>query len=218
MDDLINELEKARRSVGTRQIPAGSGRTVELRRRYDASAGDVWAALTDPARMSLWFLPVTGDLRPGGHYELKGSARGEIITCEPPRHLSATWLFGDNPPPPADIGLVTVELETIGDTTTELRLEHAAVVDEDRWHTYGPGATGVGWDLALLCLALFLRGGAVSDPRAFEASPEARAFTTRSSQEWSAAHETAGATPAQARDAAARTAAFYAPEPDSPAR
>jgi uncharacterized protein YndB with AHSA1/START domain len=217
MDDLIKELEKARRSVGARRIPAGSGRTVELQRRCDASVEDLWAACTDPARISRWFLPVTGDLRLGGHYQLKGSARGEITVCEPPRHLTTTWLFGDDPPPPADIGLVTVELDPMSDTTTELRLEHAAVVDEARWDTYGPGATGVGWDLALLCLAHFLRGSEVSDTKAFEASPAARAFTTRSSQEWSVAHETSGATPAQARDAAARTAAFYSPDPDSPA-
>jgi uncharacterized protein YndB with AHSA1/START domain len=217
MNDLIKELEKAQRSVGARRIPAGAGRTIELTRRYDASVEEVWATLTDPERISRWFLPVTGDLRPGGHYQLKGSARGEITACEPPLHLSATWLFGDDPPPPADIGLVTVELASVAGNATELRLEHAAVVDENRWYTYGPGATGVGWDLAILCLALFLHGEPVADPEAFEASPEARAFTTRSSREWAVAHETSGATPAQARDAAARTAAFYAPGPDSPA-
>lgn len=217
MNDLVKELEKARRSVGRRPIPAGSGRTVELHRRYDASVEDVWAACTEPARMSSWFLPVTGDLRPGGHYQLEGGARGEITACDPLRLLSATWLFGDDPPPPADIGLVTVELDPIEDTVTALRLEHAAVVDEDRWHTYGPGATGVGWDLALMCLALYLRGTQVSDPKAFEASPQARAFTTRSSQEWSVAHETSGATAVEARDAAKRTAAFYAPDLDGPA-
>jgi uncharacterized protein YndB with AHSA1/START domain len=217
MDDLIKELEKARRSVGMRPIPAGSGRTVELRRRYDAPVQDVWSACTDSAQLSRWFLPVTGDLRLSGLYQLTGGARGEITVCEPPRRLSATWLFGDDPPPPADVGLVTVELNPLSETATELRLEHAAVVDEARWHTYGPGATGVGWDLALLCLALFLRGSQVADPEAFQASPQARDFTTRSSQEWSAAHETSGATPAEARDAAARTAAFYAPDPGTTA-
>lgn len=218
MNDLIEELEKAQRTVGTRPIQAGSGRTVQLHRRYDASVQDVWAACTDSSKLGQWFLPVTGDLRLGGHYQLTGGARGEITGCKPARRLSATWLFGDDPIPPADIGLVTVELDPISNTVTELRLEHAAVVDEARWHTYGPGATGVGWDLALLCLALFLRGSPAADPEAFQASPEARAFTTRSSQEWSVAHEASGATPAEARDAAARTAAYYAPDPEAPER
>jgi len=217
MDDLITELEKARRSVGTRTIPAGSGRTVELSRRYDAPAEDVWAACTEPGRISRWFLPVTGDLHPGGQYQLRGGARGEITACEPTRRLSATWLFGDDPIPEADIGIVTVELEPIGDSATQLRLEHAAVVDEARWNTYGPGATGVGWDLALLCLALYLSDRQVSDPTAFQDSPEARAFTARSSQEWSVAHESSGATTEIAQDAAFRTAAFYAPAPNDQA-
>lgn len=203
MNDLIAELERVRRRVGTGEVPAGTGHVVELRRTYDAPVGDVWDACTDPDRISRWFLPVTGDLRLGGRYQLQGNAGGEITACEPPRRVAVTWVFG------GDVSLVSVELVPAGDDRTELRLQHA-VADDGHWAAYGPGATGVGWDLALLGLALFLSSGEpVSDPDAFAATPEAHAFLRRSAQEWGTAHRASGAPPAMAREAADRTGAFY---------
>ena len=43
-------------------------KTLLIRRTYDAAPEDVWDALTDPDRIVRWFLPVTGDLRPGGRF------------------------------------------------------------------------------------------------------------------------------------------------------
>lgn len=209
MRDIIAELERARRTVGE---PRPGARTVALRRTYDAAVEDVWDACTDPERISRWFLPVTGDLRLGGHYQLEGNARGEIRECSPPHRLAVTWIFGEEPAP-EDVGVVTVELSAIGEERTELALDHTGVVDPEFWAQYGPGATGVGWDLGLLGLALHLAGEPIGDPSEFESSPEARAFAQRSSREWGAAHESSGAAPAEAREAAARTSAFYAPEP-----
>ncbi len=212
MSDLIAELEQVRRRVGRGVVPAQAGHVVELRRTYDVPVEDVWEACTDPHRISRWFLPITGDLRLGGSYQLKGNAGGEITECEPPRHVALTWVFAD------EVSTVSVDLIPAADDRTELRLRHA-VPDNDHWATYGPGATGVGWDLALLGLTHFLRSGEpVPDPGALATSPEAHAFMRRSAHEWGEAHEASGATPATARQAADRTSAAYAPDPQSAAR
>jgi uncharacterized protein YndB with AHSA1/START domain len=199
MKDLIAELERVRRSVGR----DGTAHVVELRRSYDAAAEDVWDACTSPERIRRWFLPVSGDLRLGGRFQLEGNAGGEITACEPPRRLALTWEFG------GDTSVVTLDL-TPADGATELVLRHA-VGDDEHWATYGPGAVGVGWDLGLLGLALHLRtGAAVEDP---SASPAGLEFMRRSAADWGAAHAAAGVRAATAAEAAARTSAAYAPEP-----
>jgi hypothetical protein len=85
---------------------------------------------------------------------------------------------------------------------------------DDHWATFGPGAVGVGWDLGLLGLALHIRTGEAVDHEAFESNPESRAFIRGSAADWGAAHAAAGAQTAVAEDAAARTSAFYAPDPE----
>jgi uncharacterized protein YndB with AHSA1/START domain len=141
MNDLIAELERVRRSVRSETADDGPVHVVELRRTYDARAEDVWDACTNPERMPRWFLPVSGDLRLGGRFQLEGNAGGEITECEPPRRLAVTWEFG------GDTSLVTLDLTPAGGDATDLLLRHA-VGDNDHWATYGPGATGVGWDHA----------------------------------------------------------------------
>ena len=180
MRDLIAELERVRRRVS-----AGAGHVVELSRSYEASVADLWDACTRPERIARWFLPVTGDLRPGGSYQLEGNA-----------------------------GLLAADFAGLGGGRAELRLRHT-VPDDDHWASFGPGAVGVGWDLALLGLAAYLGGEPVADHEAFEASPEAKAFVRRSAAEWGQAHAAAGTPPEVARDAADRTSAAYAPVPES---
>jgi uncharacterized protein YndB with AHSA1/START domain len=203
VQDLIAELERARRRVS-----GGDGHVVELTRAYDASVVDLWDACTRPERIVRWFLPVTGDLRPGGSYQLEGNAGGRIEACEPPSHLRLTWVFGDN------ASLVAVDFAPLDGGRAELRLRHT-VPDDDHWARFGPGATGVGWELALVGLAAFLGGEPITDPDAFGASPEAQAFMRRSAGEWGQAHAAAGAPPEAARAAADRTSGFYAPVPES---
>lgn len=202
MKDLIGELERVRCRVS-----GGDGHVVELTRAYDAAVEDLWDACTDPDRIVRWFLPVTGDLRPGGRYQLEGNAGGRIAECEPPRHLGLTWEFGGN------TSLLAVDLTPLGAAAAELRLRHT-VPDDDHWAVYGPGATGVGWDLALLGLAAFLAGERI-DQAAFGASPEAQDLMRRSAARWGRAHEESGAPAAAAREAAERTSAAYAPAPET---
>ena len=84
MNDIAREIEAINRIIGSRRIPAGEGRSVVLRRRYDAPIEDVWDACSDPDRLKRWFSPVSGDLRVGGTFQIEGNAGGEILRCQPP--------------------------------------------------------------------------------------------------------------------------------------
>ena len=79
MIDVIHQIEAIQREVGPGRLPAGEGRTIRLQRTYDAPIDDVWAAFTEPERLSRWFLPVSGDFRLGGRYQFEGQAGGEIL-------------------------------------------------------------------------------------------------------------------------------------------
>jgi uncharacterized protein YndB with AHSA1/START domain len=213
MIDVLRELAEVHRSTGHATLPGGPARTVVLRRAYPAPIDDVWDAVTDPDRIARWFLPVSGDLRLGGTYQLKGNAGGEIRECQPPTLLRVTWVFVPEPTP-ADVTEVTVRLSAQDDGTTAFELEHTAVTDTERWPTYGPGAVGVGWDLTLLGLGLHLGGGeGIGDPEEWERSDEAREFITASSTAWGEALRASGATADEVTTAVTNTTAFYAPPP-----
>jgi uncharacterized protein YndB with AHSA1/START domain len=207
MIDIVSQINDTHRAVGSRGIPAGKGVTVMLRRRYDAPIEDVWSACTDPGRLSRWFIPVTGDLRLGGTYQLEGNAGGEILHCEPPHLLKVTWALGDLP-----TSEVEVRLYRSANGETLLELEHAAVVDPKLWAAYGPGAVGVGWDLTLLGLSMHLSGDSPPDTAAWEEAPETRELIVQISQAWGSAHEAAGETAEQVALASQNTLAFYAPD------
>jgi uncharacterized protein YndB with AHSA1/START domain len=86
MIDIASQLNAIHRQV-EQQFPAdGSGERVSvlLRRGYDASIDDVWDAVTQPDRIKRWLMPISGELRVGGSFQLEGNAGGEILTCEPP--------------------------------------------------------------------------------------------------------------------------------------
>lgn len=211
MKDLLDELQAMTREVGTGALPAGDAHVIKLSRRYGAEVDDVWDAITTPERLARWFLPVTGDLRLGGTYQLEGNAGGEIRVCEPPRHLLITWIMGE-PDSAGDSSLVDVALEPAGDGRTTLTLTHTAVFPPEMWDQYGPGAVGVGWDLGLIGLGVHLDGEEIGDPAEFEASPEARAAARASSEAWGGAYQRAGADPEVAQRVTAATSEFYAPE------
>ena len=209
MSDIVDQINHIRRQVGSRTVAEGDARTLVLRRTYDATVEDVWDACTDPERIGRWFLPVSGDLKLGGHYQLEGNAGGEILRCEPPQLLKVSWLFGE------DSGFSEVELRLTAEDDAErttVELEHVAVVPPEMWDQFGPGAVGVGWDLMMLGLGLHLNGDTIEDPAAWQESDEAREFMTRSSEAWGEAYGASGA-PSDVVAAAVRgTTGFYAPE------
>jgi uncharacterized protein YndB with AHSA1/START domain len=201
--NIVDEITRAHR-----ELLNGERKVATLRRRYDAEIEDVWEACTTAERLSRWFLPVSGDLRLGGKYQLEGNAGGEILQCEPPRLLKVSWLYGENP------GFSEVEVRlSAEDGGTLFELVHSADVPPEFWSRFGPGATGVGWDLALLGLALHLSGLRDKvDGDTFHLTEEGRRFITASSEDWGRAHTAAGGAPEEVAAAVAATTAFYAPE------
>jgi uncharacterized protein YndB with AHSA1/START domain len=206
MIDVTQQINAVRRQVGTRVLEAGEARTVTISQSYDAAIEDVWDACTNPERIPRWFLPITGDLRPGGHYQLKGNASGTVERCDPPKSFAATWEFG------GQVSWIEVRLTARPEGRTQLVLEHIAHVNDEQWAEFGPGAVGVGWDMGLVGLAVHLSSGRSVDPQegmAWAASAEGREFMMLSSQRWCDASIGAGTDQAAARAAADRTIAAY---------
>jgi uncharacterized protein YndB with AHSA1/START domain len=200
-DDIINVINKAHREVDKSAQPS-----VLVRRRYPATAEDVWSACTEPDRLRRWFLPLSGDLRVGGRYQLEGNAGGEILACERPNLLHVTWGMGEGP-----ASEVRVRLTQIGADTTELELAHSRVGDPEFWAKFGPGSVGAGWDLVLYGLESDLAGVDLSDRESWTRTQEYADFVRASTQSWAAAHEAAGASAADAQAAAEQTLRFFAP-------
>ncbi len=180
-------------------------REVRVGRAFGTNLDDLWDALTNAERIRQWMLPISGDLRLGGTYRLEGNASGTITACDPPASFSATWEYA------GEVSWVEVRLQAISSTETHLELTHISPVDENMWDQYGPGATGVGWDLSLLGLSLHVSSGAPRPPEAdgWESSDEGRRFCRASSDAWAAASVEFGTEPGTARAAADRTTAFY---------
>jgi len=212
MIDIAREIGSVQREVGTGRLGAAEARIVRLQRTYDADVADVWNALTTPERISRWFLPISGDLRLGGHYQFEGNAGGEILECDRPNRLKVSWVFGPaGDAPPSE---VVVRLAPVGADRTRFELEHTAIVPDEMWDQYGPGAVGVGWEGGLLGLGLHLAGGSIENPEAWQVSDEARDFYARSSAGWGEASGAAGADPETVARNVANTTSFYAPDPN----
>ena len=178
---------------------------VLLRREYTADAADVWEALTDPARLRRWFLPVTGDLRPGGAFQTEGNAGGEILTCDAPRLLRVTW--GDA------ASIVALRLTAVAGDRTAVELEHSVPL---AFAGSGAGAlyVGPGWDQTLIALELQLTGH--PDPRGVEAGPQGPELGRGSTAAWVAAVRASGtATAEEVAGAEAAALAQFAPAPQT---
>ncbi len=204
MIDIIPQIEAIEREVASRSSERGEFVSVLLRRAYRASVEDVWDAVTDPERIRRWFMPVSGDLREGGDFQLEGNAGGRILRCDAPTLLRVT--FG------SDTSLVELRLTADGDDATTLVLEHTVPME---MAGSGAGAlyVGPGWDGAFLALGLFLAGEVIGDPVAAASSPEAQAFSRQSIDAWTAAVEASGtAGPDEIAAAVAASVAQFAPD------
>jgi uncharacterized protein YndB with AHSA1/START domain len=202
--DVARVLGLVTRSVRNFEKDGKPASAVTLTRLYDTSVDDLWDALTSGERIARWFLPVEGDLQLGGKYQLKGNAGGTITACAPPTHFAATWEFG------GAVSWIDVALAAERNQA-RLTLEHTATI-EDHWSQFGPGAVGIGWDLAIAGLERYLATGASVDHATAEAwmvSPEGKAFMSESGESWRAAHVASGVDPASAKERSDHTIAFY---------
>jgi uncharacterized protein YndB with AHSA1/START domain len=185
MFDLLEELAAIHRSVA--RDDATDTVSVTVARTYDAERDDVWDALTNPERLPRWFYPITGDLRPGGTFQLEGNAGGDIRRCDRPTALQVTFGAPDS--------VLDVRLADSGDGTT-LELVHTVPI---AMAGSGAGAlfVGPGWDGALLGLGLNLRGESVGNPLEAANSPEVIEFNRGSIERWTAAVESSATATAE---------------------
>ena len=205
--NVEENLGAVERSVSSFERDGRPAHAVILARGYATTVEDLWDAVTNAERIPGWFLPITGDLELGGRYQLEGNAGGSITACQPPSHYAITWEFG------GDVSWVDVRVADDGGGQARLTVTHT-FNHSGHWETYGPGATGVGFEMGLLGLSMHLTDPdqPKPDPMEFAMSAEGKALLTGSSQAWGDADIAAGTDPALARAAAARTAAFYTGE------
>jgi uncharacterized protein YndB with AHSA1/START domain len=210
MSDVRDQIAAVTRRLELRLRHGRDARVLVARRAFDAPAAEVWDAITDRDRIPRWFLPVSGELRVGGHYQLEGNANGVIERCRTPRLLTITWEYA------GEVSWLEVTLSSGPAGMTILELTHIIPVDDDRWGHFGPGAIGIGWDLTLLGLDRYLSkdtSATPPEPMTWMDSDEGRAFMTLSGEQWCAASVASGADEQAATLAAARCLAAYTGSP-----
>jgi uncharacterized protein YndB with AHSA1/START domain len=199
MIDIPVQIAATERSV------TGSGDTVSvlLTRRFPSAPEDVWDALTDPDRIVRWFLPITGDLRVGGKYQLQGNAGGEILACDRPNLIRVTF-GGEN-------SIVELRLTPDGDGTL-FELDHT-VPEEMAGSAAGALYVGPGWDGAVMGLGMYLAGEVIGDPAEMANSLEVQEFSKHSIGKWEhLLRESQAATTEQIDSAVAVSLAQFSPD------
>ena len=162
--DVESHLGAAERSVSLHERDGRPASGVTITRRLSSTVEDLWDAVTNGDRIPRWAMPISGDLELGGRYQLEGNAGGEITECERLSHFSLTWEFA------GDLSWVDVRVMDDGAGCAQLSVTHTAHLSP-HWDQFGPGAVGVGWELALAGLALHLE-------RPDEPKPDEMEFVT----------------------------------------
>lgn len=214
MVDVAEKIGAVTRALRTDDVDGEPHHVQTLGRELRSDLADVWQAITTPERIARWFLPITGDLRPGGHYQLEGNAGGTVEECQPPvaggdtALLRVTW--------GGPTSMLTVRLRSTGTDRTDVELEHSARVadiPEEMWEQYGPYGTGIGWDGAMLGLGLHIESPETAmtpeEGQTWIASAEGRAFNHASAAAWTDADIANGTEPRNARRRASATARLY---------
>lgn len=204
--DVDGQIKAVSRALATGEREGRKTLVTAISQRYNTTVNDLWEACTSPERLPRWFAPVSGDLRSGGTYQVEDNASGTIEACDPPRAFSATWEFGGH------VSWIAVRVDPDGEGA-RLTLEHIAYAEMEAefWKLFGPGATGVGWDLAFLGLERHLHAGATMPQEAdgWEGTDEGRRFITASSTCWGDASVEMGTPRGEADAARDRTTAFF---------
>jgi len=207
--DITARLDAVDRAVATEERDGEQVRVQTLAQTYPAPIDDVWDALTSAERLPRWFLPVTGELRLGGRYQLEGNASGTVESCDAPHAFGVTWEFGGG------VTWVNVRLTEVDAEHTRFQLEHVAragdIGGDEMWEQFGPSATGIGWDQTLLGFTEHLTGGTLTPDNSAEwvQGEEGLRFMRESADRWALAHAASGTDPDVARAAADTTYAVY---------
>ena len=128
--------------------------SLTLVRRIKAPPAKVWAAITRPEQMILWWGPDAGptlsavaDVRPGGRFSIvfrllgggEHNPTGVYREVVPERRLSFTWEWAGRPEPES---LVTFRLEPV-EGGCELTLTHEQLPDEAARESHALGWNGL---------------------------------------------------------------------------
>jgi uncharacterized protein YndB with AHSA1/START domain len=133
---------------------------VRMENRFDANVADVWSALTDPARLAVWYGDVEGDLRLGGEYRARLFASGwegtgRIEACEPERRLLVATKQADEPEEQA------IEVTLTGDRDGTVLVWEERGMPAEHVPAYGAGV-----QVHVEDLAAFLAGAGRCDAEA----------------------------------------------------
>lgn len=212
--DTEATLEAATRAVTAVPGPGTSKTTaVTVSRTYPTSLDDLWEACTTADRLARWFATVHGDLELGGRYQIEGNAGGTVEACDPPRSFRLTWEMGPM------TSYVDVRIDADDEERSRLTLVHSGDIEGEFWDQFGPGAVGVGWDLAFAGLGHHLETGTdqLLEASAWGETEEAKRFMTGSARRWADAAIADGAPEDEARAQQAATTAFYTGAPEEAA-
>ena len=192
LDEILEANESYASAFAKRGLPAPPARRLAIVTCMDARL--------DPAKFA--------GLAEGDAHVIR-NAGGAITRCERPNALDLTWEYMGG------TSWVTIRLAPDG-PRARLTLEHIAHKDgigEEHLKAFGPGAVGIGWDLALYGLERHLADPAAALDHeavdAWTASSEGKAFMRASGEAWGAAHAASGEDPEEARAKAERTIAAY---------
>lgn len=135
--------------------PFGDAALVHVEDVYATTPEDLWAAITEPARLARWLAEVSGELVVGGALRIRFTSSwegdGRVDVCEPPHRLVVTTT--------EDGGAAT---EIVAVVTPEG--DGARLVVEDRGlPTDAAPFHAAGWQVHLEDLAAALAGRPTSD-------------------------------------------------------
>jgi uncharacterized protein YndB with AHSA1/START domain len=158
---MASNAPEGPRILGTLREENGVG-VVRIEDRFDAAIDEVWAAITDPARLAQWYGEIEGDLRLGGEFRSRVFASGwegtgRITACEPPRRLATV-----SREPGRDEGVHEVTLTPDGDQTV-IVYENLTVPPDLLW------AYGVGEQIHVEDLGAHLAGRGRADESRWDA-------------------------------------------------
>jgi uncharacterized protein YndB with AHSA1/START domain len=202
----MSQIHAVQRGVGELDASKPQVRTISLSQTFEVARAVLWQTCTYGDQLGKWFLPISGDLRLGGRFEVEDNATGVIEDCQPTRFFSSTWEYDE------DVGRIELELAAEGESQTRLIFRHISCVEEALWGNFGPGALGIFWDIALMRLAVHLSSesqGVRVDLTDWAASMDGYRFLLSSSQSWCAANISVGADPVAAQRAADRAMTAY---------
>ena len=204
--DVARIAGLVRREVRHFEREGRAASVVVASRVYATDVDDLWHAVTSKERIPRWFLPIEGELQLNGRFQFKDNAGGTITACAAPTAVSATWEFGGD----TSWIAVTLAAEAKG---TRLTLEHTAFTDNPHFAKYGPGAVGIGWDMGLLGLHLYIEEGGnfvtQAEAMAWAMSDNGKSYQRQSNDGWCDADVKAGRAASDARDRADNTIKAY---------